>query len=893
MSPQQSIAHYRVTSKLGEGGMGEVWRATDTKLGRDVAIKVLPAALANDSAYMARFEREAQMLAALNHPNIAAVYGVEQGALIMELVEGLTLAERIAQAPIPIEEALPIARQIAEALEAAHERGIIHRDFKPANIKITPAGAVKLLDFGLAKSAGEFAAVSGSATISPTLSLAMTQAGMILGTAAYMAPEQARGKPVDKRADIWAFGVVLYEMLTGRQLFGGGETITDTLASVVKDAPDFDKLPASTPPHIRRLIERCLRKDAAKRLRDIGEARIAIDEPADSAAAPVAAPPRRRWLPWAVAGIVAIAGGAGWWRAARPAELRPLIRFDAELAAMEMGPVNNGSRFAISPDGARIALALHEKDGKVRLYTRALHQAQLAPLAGTEGAASPFFSPDGQWLGFWADSKLKKISVDGGAAVTLADVPGLRGASWGDDGTIVFSAAISSPLWRVSSSGGAPEALTKFSGTERTHRWPEVLPGSGAVLFTSHVGAVNYDDANVEVVALKTGRRKLLVHGGFSPHYVRLPNGDGRLLYVHQGTLFAVPFDAAALETCGAFAPVLEGVQSSGSAGSSLALSATGALLYMPGQGLSTFGQLTLIESSGAKRLMNAGASGYLTPRFSPDGGRLAFTRASGSGFDLWVSDLDRDTASRLTFLPGTNINPVWTPDGRYIVFLSSGHPAAGLYWIRADGGGEPRRLTDGNAAEVAQSFSPDGKRLAIYQRGARGDFDLFTVAVGGEPDRPTLGKPELFLGNPADEVYPSFSPDGKWLAYMSAESGTPEVYVRPFPGPGGRWQVSSAGGSYPIWGRNGRELLYRAADERINAVDYTVRGDSFNHAKPRVWTPVPVPSFGTRFAWDLAPDGKRIVAVLMESDERPSETRVTVLLNFTDDLQRKMAGGK
>jgi serine/threonine-protein kinase len=877
--------------------MGEVYRARDSKLGRDVAVKVLPAVFASDAQYMARFEREAQVLASLNHPNIAAVYGIEQGALVMELVAGQTLAERIAAGALPIDEALPIARQIAEGLEAAHDRGIVHRDLKPANVKITPEGVVKLLDFGLAKSADEVAPAASQLTISPTLSMAMTQAGMILGTAAYMSPEQARGKPVDRRADIWAFGVVLYEMLTGRALFASGETVTDVIAAVVTRDPDWTALPASTPPHIRKLLERCLRKDVKKRLQAIGEARIAIDEPSAMPAAVAAAPPaaaRRSWLAWAVAAAALVAGGAGWWRATRPAELRPLVRMNVEISPdLPLAAGTSGGMMALSPDGMRLAVTVRGSDGQVRLFTRPLYQSQLTLLSGTEGAGTPFFSPDGQWIGFASEGKLKKISVEGGAAVTICPATNMRGASWGDDGNIVLALSSNEALSRVSSAGGNPAPLTKLKSDERTHRWPQVLPGSQAVLFTAHFGTANYDNANLEAFSFKSGQSKIVQRGGFFGRYVVTPSGSGRLIYVHQGTMFAAPFDLDKLELAGAAVPVLEEVASSGNGGGELTFSPTGTLAYLSGKGQQGVWTISWVDRSGKRQPLHTTPGLYYTPRVSPDGKRLAFTIAGATGFDVWVKDLDRDTPSRLTFLKNTNNWPVWTPDGKGIIFKSIDAGSPGLYWIRADGAAEAQRLTDGKADEYPYSISPDGKRLAFSAAGSNGSPDLFTAPIEGDAAHPKLGKPELFLGTPYLEVYPAFSPDGRWLAYMSQDSSTPEIYVRPFPGPGGRWQISTGGGSYPVWSRDGHELLFKGVDQRVMTVTYTAKGDSFIASKPTPWSETRMMVFGTLSTWDLAPDGKRIAAFTTSIDDKEKpQTHLTFLFNFFDELQRRSTAG-
>jgi serine/threonine-protein kinase len=870
------IGSYQILSLLGEGGMGEVYRAKDTRLKREVALKVLPEAFANDPERMARFQREAEVLAALNHPNIAQIYGIEDRTLVMELVEGETL-----KGPLPLATALNYAKQIAEALEAAHDKGITHRDLKPSNIMITTASVVKVLDFGLAAQKREHEE-------GETLTMSPSRPGMILGTAGYMSPEQARGEPVDRRADIWAFGVVLYEMLTGKQAFAR-ETASDTLAAVLKDEPEWNRVPQN----VQRLLRRCLEKDPKRRLRDIADAMALVDD-----AAPGALPPAKtqRMAPWAVAVFALLVAVAGWWYATRPPPLRPLVHLNGEIAADTPLASAGGGVLALSPDGTRLALTLRGADGKVRLHTRLLQQNRVTPLTGTENALSPFFSPDGEWIGFFADGKLKKISVEGGAVVTLCDAPDPDGASWGDDGNIV--AALNGNgglgLSRVPASGGRCLPLTKLNSGEVTHRWPQVLPGSQAVIFTVSAQLTNYDDASIDAVSLKTGERKMVQRGGLFPRYLATSKRTGHLAYLHQGTLFAVQFDPVRLALAGVPTPILDDVSSGAGGGGDFgfggAPAGEGIFVYLAGKA-QVGSPIYWLDTAGKTALLHASPGVYRTPRFSPDGKRLAFSMGSSAGQDIWVKDLDRDTPSRLSFLPGLNRFPVWTPDGKNIVFQSTSSPAPGLYWIRSNGSGEAQRLTDGKLIEVPYSFSPDGKRLVLQARGNGGSFDIFTASVEGDPVHVHLGKPQLFLGTPFFDGHPMFSPDGRWVAYTSNESGTFEVYVRPFAGPGGKWQISTGGGSRPLWSRDGRELLFLTPDSQVMAVSYNATGDSFARGKPRVWSETRLlGNAGGLPVYDLTPDGKRIAAILSDV----GTTHLTFLLNFFDELRRRApAGGK
>jgi serine/threonine-protein kinase len=875
MTPS-TIAHYRITAKLGEGGMGEVWRATDTKLNRDVAIKILPDAFAQDAGRMARFAREAQVLAALNHPNIAVIHGVEERALVMELVPGPTLAERIAQGAIPLDEALAIAKQIAEALEYAHERGIVHRDLKPANIKITPEGRVKVLDFGLAKAmTGEVVAADPASSPTLTMRAGASAAGMILGTAAYMSPEQARGQNVDRRADIWAFGVVLFEMLTGRTLFAGA-TVSDTLAAVLKT--DVDVSPIAEP--VRSVVEKCLRKDARRRWRDIGDVRLALEE---GALVACPAQPRRSVLPWAItAGALTIAA-AGWllfWRAARPVD-HPLTRLSVDLGPTAMTGLNLTA--AISPDGRRLVFAARGPDGKQQLSTRLLDQTQPTLLPGTVGGRDPFFSPDGQWIGFFAGGELKKISVQGGSPVTLYSSYIAQGASWGQDENIIAAMEPQGPLYRIPAAGGARGLLTKFGPGELTHRWPQVVPGSGAVIFTASPSNAGMENANIEAVSLKTGQAKILQRGGYSGRY--LPSGH--LVYVHQGVLFGVKFDAERLEVRGTPVPLLDDVAASPvTGGGQFDFSATGTFVYASGKSAAQAWQVTWLDGSGKMQPLVAVPGAYVYPRLSPDGRKLAVV-VSG---DIYVHDLGRDTATRLTFSGDANA-PVWAPDGKHLVFQSISQGRR-ISWVRSDGVGDPQLLREqANNLLVPWSFSRAG-RLAYLNRDPETGIDIWTLPLDlTDPDHPKPGKPEPFLRTSKDETVPRFSADSRWIAYRSNESGNDEIYVRPFPAAnGGRWQISVGGGFYAFWSNNGHELFYETADFRIMVVDYKVEGASFVHGKPRLWSDKQLFYPGT-MNLDLAPDGKRFIVLTQPENARQEKNSVQVvfLLNFFDELRRRI----
>jgi Tol biopolymer transport system component/tRNA A-37 threonylcarbamoyl transferase component Bud32 len=898
------LGHYDITDKLGEGGMGVVYKARDTKLNREVAIKLLPEQLATDSQRMERFRREAQVLAQLNHSGIAGIYGVEDAgdnlALVMELAEGQTLEERLATGPLPIGDALPIARQIAEAVEAAHDKGIIHRDLKPANIKVSADGQVKILDFGLAKALETDAATSTSApNDSPTLTMAATQAGLIMGTAAYMSPEQACAKPADRRCDIWSFGVVLWEMLCGEKLFNA-ETVSHTLADVLRAEIDFSQLPADTPPSIQRLLRRCLERNPKRRLRDIGEARIAIEEQlADPTGASMlmdapaaAASPRPHKLPWVAAGlltIVAIGALAGWWQSTRPVQ-HSLTQFDLDLGRDTELFTDYGASTILSPDGSRMAFVSEGSDASTSLFVRQLSESEATELAGTAGARNPFFSPDGEWIGFFAQNNLKKIPVEGGAHIVLSYGVEDRGGSWGEDGQIVLG-SLDGPLRRVSAAGGRVEPLTELSDGELSHRWPQVLPGGKTILFTSSVTGfqANLDYGGIVVQSLETRERTTLHQGGSYGRY--LPSGH--LAYVHQGTLYAAPMDHSRMRLLSSPVPMLDKVTAETSkGGAQFDFSQTGVFLYLKGESADVQNSVYWLDSSGETEPLLAKPSQYSAPRFSPDGEKLALVAGEGGSVDIWVYEWKRDTMTRLTFTDEFEANPVWSPDGRHIAFHSgSGGGAGSLYMIRADGSEEAQRLTEAKSGQFPRSFSPDGGRLAFSESSLGNGFDIWTLSLElDDAGQWQVGEPELFLRTPQRESQPVLSPDGRWMAYLSRESGPEEVYVRPFPGPGGKWLISNGGGAHARWSPSGRDLFYRSPANQIMVVDYTVEGDSFQASKPRLWSETRLTMTGPWANYDRHPDGKRLAVIIGEDGEDRSQppNHPTLLLNFFDELKRR-----
>ena len=903
------LGPYQITAAIGAGGMGEVYRARDTRLNRDVAIKVLPPVFAADPGRLARFEREAQTLAALNHPHIAHIHGVigpadsAPHALVMEFVDGEDLAARLQRGPLPLDEALSVAQQIADALEAAHERGVIHRDLKPANVKVTPEGSVKVLDFGLAKATESNPGIlSGPLSDSPTVtSPAVTRLGVILGTAGYMAPEQAKGKPVDRRADIWALGVVLFEMLTGKMLYVG-ETVTETIAQVITQPANLDALPAQTPAAVRRILRRCLEKDPRSRFQSAGDIRIEIDEVLSGNtgnATPAPPPPaRRRVWPWVPAAVAIAAVGLllfvakPWQR--REATDEPSMLLDVRIDESHRLHVDeniDGAIAVISPDGKTLAY-LGMRDAVRRLYVRRIDSDEATPLAGTEGALNHFFSPDSQWIGFFSQEGLRKVPVAGGAPVTIVPAVDARGAAWGANGVIVFTPTTNSGLHRVSASGApASEPITTLAGRERTHRWPAFLPDGKTVIFMVQVHDSPYDDGVIEAVNIQTKKRTVLVRGGTHPRYLE----GGILTYVREGTVFAVEFDSASLEIKGTPRPLFSDVMESrgtgagtGNGAAQISFSNTGTAVLLTGPASGSRSQMVIADREGKTITAAAEQLEFRSPSMSPDGTRVAVQIFDGTGSHIHVYDIARRTLSKVTFDGSINGAPAWSHDGRRVGFFSDrAGKSLNIVTTRSDGGGEAETITSNPYVNVPTSFSRDGTLLATMEQGreAAGAFGM-DIMIWSLKDK----KATPFLATRAIEMFGRFSPDGRWLVYQSDESGKPEVYVRPFPGPGGKWMVSSGGGGNPTWTKGGREIVYAGGDasDEFYAVDITVTGDTIAAGTPVKLFSAAVAHPPNAWWHDVSPDGARFVVLKADDTQRAAgHTHVRMITNILQRIRR------
>ena len=897
LAPGSRLGAYEVVSLLGEGGMGQVYRARDTKLHRDVALKILPEAFALDGDRIARLRREAQVLAALNHPNIAQIYGFEDSgsihALVLELVEGPTLADRIARGPIPLDEAVPIATQIAEALEAAHEQGIIHRDLKPANIKLRDDGAVKVLDFGLAKALEPAPATNPSIAAAPTITTPaqMTGVGVILGTAAYMSPEQAKGRSADKRSDVWAFGCVLYEMLTGRRAFEGDD-VSDTLASVLKSEPDWTALSASTPPHIVTLVRRCLQKDVQKRVPHIGSARLELAEGSATAMpgpAPVApaTPPWRRVMPFTASVLItaALAGSASW-RFKPDAPPSIVTRFVVALPEGQNFTNTGRHAIAISPDGTEIVYTANQ-----RLYLRTMSQIEAHPIPGIEGTSSvinPVFSPDGRSIAFFSDQTIKRIAVSGGAAVTLGSFTNPDGMSWEADGILIGQAA--KGILRVSPNGGTPEVLVSEKPDERAFG-PQILPGGKGLLFTLAKGKSDdrWDTADIVVQSLPSGERKTIIQGGSDARY--LPTGH--IVYALSGVIYAVPFDVQRLQVLGGPVPMIEGVRRGIATGAAqFSVAANGSIVYIPGPAsLGGSRELAIVDRQGKGVPLRVPPAGIAHARISPDGTRVAFDTDETN---IWTYEVSNATAMRRLTFNGHNQFPIWTSDGERIAFQSDRDGDRGIFWQRADGGGAAERLTtaEKDTEHVPEAWSPkgDGFLLRVSKGGTN------TLAFYSLRDKQVMPFGGVATPSTTNAV---FSPDGRWVAYQSGGRGAQAIYVQPSPATGATYQLPNVLGNdyrFPRWSPDGKALFYITGGiARIFVASVMTQpafafGSSTQVPKLEGWFDVN----NAARDWDVMPDGQHFIAVIRagaipQPGVVPQMEEIRVVLNWFDELKQRV----
>jgi len=851
----KTLGHYRILEKIGAGSMGEVYLAEDTRLGRKVAVKALPSEFAADSERLVRFEREARAAAALNHPHIAAVYDVgcidETHFIVQEHMEGQTLGALLAGGGLPLNRILELSMEIAEALAAAHAAAIVHRDLKPENIFVLKDGHAKILDFGLAKHLERPQSLSAADS---TLSQLPTTAGQLLGTPGYMAPEQVQGQSVDHRADVFAFGCILYAMTTGKSPFEASSAI-ESLHQILHDEPttiQYLHLPAE----LERIIEKCLAKDPVERYQHAADLVVDLRRlRRDATARP--------------------ATGVGAPRQA----VAHAMRFSITLPPTAPLALGEHPALVLSPDGTRLVYVGKHRGG-TQLYLRALDHLEPTPLAGTEDASGPFFSPDGKWVGFFAQGKLKKLSLMGGGPLTLCDAPESRGASWAGDDTIVFAPVQSGGLWQVSSSALTPQVVTKpeLKRGDVTHRWPELLPAGKAVLFTIGIArSTSYDDARVALHLLHTHEERILIEGGSNPRYIP----TGHLVFTRAGTLFAVAFDLARLEVVGSVVPILAGVATETTGVAHWTFSRCGTLVYAPGGPRTAGRTLVWVNRKGLGRPLPAVPRTFEEPRLSPDARLLALGIREVTS-DVWVYEMRRGTLSRLTF-EADNFSPIWTPDGKRVTFSSNRAGPSNLFWTPADGSGTVERLLASDYDQVASSWSPDGRLLAFTEYHPDTGADIWILSLKGER------KPRPFLRTPFNEWGAMFSPDGRWLAYTSDESGRPEVYVQPFPSSGAKWQISNEGGTEPVWARNGAELFYRNHD-KIMAVRVKTE-PQFAAAKARVLFQGSYLGSSVAYLpnYDLAPNGQRFL-MLKQSEDVAEKTELYVVLNWFADLTGRIA---
>lgn len=893
--PGRRLGPYEILSAIGAGGMGEVYRARDTRLDRIVAIKVLPTHLADRADLRERFEREARTIASLNHPHICTLYdtGHQDGIdfLVMEYLEGETLAQRLVKGPLPLEQALQFAIEVADALDKAHRKGVTHRDLKPGNIMLTKSGT-KLLDFGLAKLQQETAPSNFSLSNAPTAD-AITAQGTILGTLQYMAPEQVEGREVDARTDIFAFGVVVYEMVAGKKAFDGKSQASLIAKILETEPPPISSLQPMTPPALDRIVKKCLAKEPEKRwqaasdladeLKWIAETRSETARTTAHAALPARA--QRRSILLGLAALVALSTGIAFWsllRGTQPPLRASLSRVVVALPPGDRLPLGRTPVATLSPDGSRLVYVA-VRGGVGQLFLRAMDSFEAKPIPGTEGAETPFFSPDGQSVGFFAEGKLKTVALSGGAPLTLCSAPSSRGASWGPEHNIVFTPTLTaSDLFLVSDAGGTMKSLSSPDPDkgEYSYRWPEILPGGKAAIFTIWTGT-RFDDASIGLVDLKTGKRRVLIEGGVYARYVP----TGHLIYARSNGLLAVPFDLARLRVTGPPVSILEGVSMNpGTGATEYSIGTDGSLAYVSGGWSIAESTLIWVDRKGRAEPLPAPARGYATPRLSPDGKRVSVA-IEGTNPGVWLYDLGRSTLTQ--FMPSVLIpSPIWTADGKSLTLRYRQGRTFSLYSMPLDGSGAWEPLTHFEGFQVAGSWTSDGKTLAFSQQNPTTGWDIWVRSLNGKPEeRP-------FLQTPSNEEGPVFSPDGTSVAYTSDESGRDEVYVRPFVGPGGKLQVSTEGGVQPVWARNGRELFYRNGDKMMAVAI---------EAKPVLAGAKPQLLFEGHYEYgnypflqnyDVSLDGQHFLMV-KAGEQGSSAAQINVVLNWFEDLKRRVPAGK
>jgi eukaryotic-like serine/threonine-protein kinase len=859
------LGPYEITALLGKGGMGEVYRARDTKLKREVAIKILPAEFSRDAERLLRFQREAEMLAAFNHQSIGAIYDLAEAGgtrfLVLELVEGQTLDELIAsRGAMRLDDALRIGAQICEALGAAHEKGIVHRDLKPANVKITPDGKVKVLDFGLAKVFQERREAATTSDL-PTLTNASVP-GVILGTPAYMAPEQVRGETIDRRADIWAFGVVLWEMVTGKRLYSG-KTVSDVLAAVIREEPDWNQAPAKLLP----LLKRCLEKEPQRRLRDIGDAMAIVENTTE-------VQPHSSRVTRVLAAVVVLLLAAlsalvfVRFNAATP-EVRVLV---TSIDAPENASLDFGADFgppALSPDGRRIVFAVR-RDGKTQLWVRSLDSAAAQPLAGAENAQFPFWSPDSQSIGYFADAKLKRIDVPGGSVLTLADAPNPRGGSWSPEGIIVFASNFAGQLQKVKASGGAPEPATSYVKNDYAHMYPWFLPDGRHFFFEAQT------QANINEVTLRVGLLDSQEVKTVGPAQSNAVYSSGYLLYLRENILMAQPFDETRLIVSGeprAVASQVRGAPTPNFIGA-FTVSRQGLLAYQSGGSAGL--QLTWFGRNGKPIGPLGDPADFYSLALSPDGKSVATARLDENN-DIWIYDVTGGLARRLTLNRDTEQDAVWSPDGKSIAYRSNAKGAFDLYRKAADGTRSEELLYADGVAKIASSWSPDGANLLFFRIDPKTQRDIWVLPGA----RSASTKPFPWLATPANEAYVKFSPDGLYVAYASDESGRYEVYVAPFPGPGGKRQVSN-GGTHPHWRGDGKEIFYLGPNGTIMSAPLLIRGAAIAVGETQSLG-IRVPA-GRPSLYDVSADGQRF---LVATPAEQKSASLTLVQNWTGILKK------